>query len=88
MLRPVGQGSRRFPHVRRRDPVRPGGQGMRGDPKVFRFGTVFTIPGMGDYVAHDTGRLIKGNHIDILLPDHSAAIQFGRRVYPLEFVTD
>lgn len=54
------------------------------DTKVFPFGTVFDIPGLGRYVARDRGGKVKGNHIDILMPTHKQALAFGRRTFKLE----
>lgn len=55
------------------------------DPDVIPLGSVVYIPALshlesaGFYVAEDTGSAIKGNRIDIYMPDRSQALQFGVR---------
>jgi len=57
------------------------------DPRFWNFGSVFTVPGLGDFTAHDTGRKIKGRkRIDLFMPSHAEAMEYGRRVYELEVV--
>jgi len=54
--------------------------GVAVDPKVIRKLSNLTVPGYQDWtVADDTGRLIKGNRIDIRLKDHQEAKKFGVR---------
>lgn len=49
------------------------------DPKVIPIGAKLYIEGIGWRVAEDTGGLIKGHHIDVLLPSDEDAIRFGVR---------
>jgi resuscitation-promoting factor RpfB len=49
------------------------------DPRVIPLRTRVYIAGYGYAQALDTGRLIKGNRIDLLLPTHRQALNFGRR---------
>jgi 3D (Asp-Asp-Asp) domain-containing protein len=48
------------------------------DTNVIPFGTKVMIDGIV-YVAEDTGSAIKGNRIDIYMPDHKSALEFGVR---------
>lgn len=57
------------------------------DPNVIPLGTRLYIPGYGMAIAADTGGAIRGNRIDLLMEDYSAAMNFGRQsveVYVLE----
>lgn len=56
------------------------------DPNVISFGTKVIING-NTYVAEDTGSAIKGNRIDIYMPTHSQALDFGVQ-YTEVFVVD
>lgn len=49
------------------------------DPKVIKLGTRVYVEGYGYAIAGDTGGAIKGNKIDIFVPSHKSAIQWGRR---------
>lgn len=60
--------------------VRPGV--IAADPRVLPLGSVVQIKAgvwSGVYIVEDTGRLIKGNIIDVWLPTTREAMQFGRR---------
>jgi 3D (Asp-Asp-Asp) domain-containing protein len=60
--------------------VRPGV--IAADPRVLPLGSVVQIKAggwSGVYTVEDTGRLIKGNIIDVWLPTTREAMQFGRR---------
>jgi 3D (Asp-Asp-Asp) domain-containing protein len=46
------------------------------DPNIISFGTKVVING-NTYVAEDSGSAIKGNRIDIYMPTHSQALDFG-----------
>lgn len=48
------------------------------DTNIIPFGTEILIDG-NVYVAEDTGSAIKGNRIDIYMPDHKSALEFGVR---------
>ena len=47
------------------------------DPRVIKLGTRVYVPGYGEALAADTGGAIKGNFIDIWLPDRKTALDFG-----------
>lgn len=47
------------------------------DKRVIPFFTVMNIEGVGVRVAHDTGRNIRGNCIDVYINDHNTASDFG-----------
>lgn len=47
------------------------------DPKIIPLGTRVYIDGIGYRVAQDTGSAIKGNRIDIYMPDLHEALKFG-----------
>ena len=49
------------------------------DPKVIPLGTRLGIAGIGPRFAADTGRLIRGNHLDVWMPSHDDCVRFGRR---------
>ncbi len=55
---------------------------VAADPRVLPLGSVIHVDVpryRGVYQVMDTGRLVKGRHIDIYIPDQDLAIQFGRR---------
>ncbi|RYL97863.1 hypothetical protein EWH99_13270 [Sporolactobacillus sp. THM7-7] len=56
------------------------------DPNRIPLGTKVAIPGYGVYTAADTGGNIKGNRIDIHLPSHEEAIQFGRQTMTIKIL--
>ncbi|MGE5593877.1 MAG: 3D domain-containing protein [Betaproteobacteria bacterium] len=47
------------------------------DPDVIPIGTWVYIDGLGIFRAEDTGSAIKGNRIDIFMPTHEEALNFG-----------
>ena len=49
------------------------------DPRIFRLGTRFRIPGYGYGRAEDTGSLVIGHHIDLAFNSCAAAFAWGRR---------
>lgn len=66
--------------------TRMGTQTRRGviaaDPRVLPLGSVVQLRAgkySGVYTVHDTGKRIKGNAIDVWVPDNHEARQFGRR---------
>lgn len=48
------------------------------DPKVIPLGTRIIIDGQ-EYIAEDTGGMIKGNKIDIFFATHEETVKFGRQ---------
>lgn len=53
---------------------------------VFGQGTVFNIPDYGICVVRDTGRLVKGKHLDLYFNSLQEAKQFGTRHSKVEIV--
>ena len=49
------------------------------DPKVIPLGTKLYITGYGKAIAGDTGGAIKGNKIDLFLPNRGDCMRFGRQ---------
>lgn len=49
------------------------------DPKVIPLNTRIYIEGYGFGIAHDTGGLIKGNIIDVFMPNRSSTYKWGRK---------
>lgn len=47
------------------------------DPKVIPLGTQVWVEGYGYAIAGDTGGAIKGNKIDVFIPTHDEAMQWG-----------
>ncbi len=47
------------------------------DPKVIKLGSQVYIDGYGYMEAQDTGSAIKGNIIDVYIPDHQEALKLG-----------
>lgn len=60
---------------------------VAADPRVLPLGSVVQIKAgkyTGVYTVHDTGGKIKGNIIDVWVPDNREARQFGRRKIQLQ----
>ena len=49
------------------------------DPSVIPLGSKVWVEGYGEAIAGDTGGAIKGNKIDVHVPDQSAALNWGRK---------
>lgn len=49
------------------------------DPNVIPLGSKVYVEGYGEAVAGDTGGAIKGNRIDIFIPNYAEAMDFGMR---------
>lgn len=62
--------------------VRPGMIAV--DKKLIKLGTWVKIKGKS-YLAADTGSTIRGRRIDIYMPSHQAALEFGRKKMRIEF---
>lgn len=60
---------------------------IAADPRILPIGTVVHIEGMGTFVVKDTGGAIKGNKIDIWIPNRADAIKFGRRGIKLKVIS-
>ena len=52
---------------------------IAADTTVFPIGTILFIPSYGYGVVADTGSAIKGNKIDVFIPSHEAALDWGRK---------
>jgi 3D (Asp-Asp-Asp) domain-containing protein len=53
------------------------GRTVAVDPKVIPLGSRVFIEGIGERIAEDVGRAVKGHHIDVFLSSHPAATKFG-----------
>lgn len=49
------------------------------DPNVIPLGSKVYVEGYGEAIAGDTGGAIKGNKIDLFMPDRQDALNFGRK---------
>lgn len=49
------------------------------DPNVIKLGTKVYVEGYGYAIAGDTGGAIKGNRIDVFIPNQSDAYKWGRK---------
>lgn len=49
------------------------------DPSVIPLGSKVYVEGYGEAIAADTGGAIKGNRIDVFIPSHQDAINFGTK---------
>ncbi|MEZ0479602.1 ubiquitin-like domain-containing protein [Planococcus sp. SSTMD024] len=57
----------------------PGLKVIAVDPSVIPLGSKVWVEGYGNAIAGDTGGAIKGNKIDLFMPNRSDAIAFGRK---------
>lgn len=57
----------------------PGAKVIAVDPSVIPLGSKVYVEGYGYAVASDTGSAIKGNKIDVFVPNKSAAYQWGNK---------
>lgn len=56
------------------------------DPRVIPLGTKVWVEGYGEAVAADTGGVIKGNKIDVFIPNKSGAYEWGRRTVTIKIL--
>lgn len=63
----AGDGTETSPHI------------VAVDPRIIPLGSRLYIDGYGFAVAADTGGMIKGNRIDLLMDTHQSALKFGRK---------
>ena len=56
------------------------------DPKVIPFYSWVHVPGVGWFIAHDTGNLINGNVIDICVEDKTWALNWGVRTLEVTII--
>ena len=56
------------------------------DPKVIPLGTKVWVEGYGEAIAGDTGGAIKGNRIDVFIPNKSRALQWGSKTVKVKIL--
>lgn len=56
------------------------------DPRVIKLGTKVYVEGYGYAIAGDTGSAIKGNKIDVFMPNHSSALRWGRKTVKIKIL--
>jgi 3D (Asp-Asp-Asp) domain-containing protein len=49
------------------------------DPKVIPLGSKVYVPGYGEAIAADKGSAVKGNKIDVFIPNKQRALQWGSK---------
>lgn len=57
----------------------PGAKVIAVDPSVIPLGSRVWVEGYGEAIASDTGGAIKGNRIDVFIPDNNKVYQWGVR---------
>ncbi len=58
------------------------------DPEVIPLGSIVEIEGLGGFVAADTGGLITGKHIDVLMDSKEEAQKFGIRTLKVRVIKE
>ncbi|WP_040229012.1 3D domain-containing protein [Bhargavaea cecembensis] len=56
------------------------------DPRVIPLGTKVWVEGYGEAIAGDTGGAIKGNRIDVFIPNKGRALQWGSRTVKVKIL--
>jgi len=56
------------------------------DPSVIPLGSIVKVEGHGVAIAADTGGGINGNEIDVFIPNHNNALQWGRKNVRVEVI--
>lgn len=56
------------------------------DPNVIPLGTKVWVEGYGEAIAADTGGAIKGNKIDVFIPNKEGAYDWGRRTVTIKIL--
>ena len=56
------------------------------DPRVIKLGTKVYVEGYGYAIAGDTGGSIRGNKIDVFMPNHSSALKWGRKTVKVKIL--
>ena len=54
------------------------------DPRIIPLGTKVWVEGYGEAIAADTGGAIKGNKIDVFIPNLNSAYEWGRRTVTIK----
>ncbi|MCU7521644.1 MAG: hypothetical protein HF312_15615 [Ignavibacteria bacterium] len=52
---------------------------IASDPAIVPIGSTVYIPGYGYGKCVDTGRKVKGHHLDVWLPSRSSCVQWGNK---------
>ena len=56
------------------------------DPRVIKLGTKVYVEGYGYAIAGDTGSAIKGNKIDLFMPNQTSALKWGRKTVKIKIL--
>jgi 3D (Asp-Asp-Asp) domain-containing protein len=56
------------------------------DPSVIKIGTKVYVEGYGYAIAGDTGGAIRGNNIDVFIPNKSDALKWGRKTVKIKIL--
>jgi len=56
------------------------------DPNVIPLGSIVKVDGHGIAIAADTGGGVNGNSIDVFIPNHDDALQWGRKTVRVEII--
>ncbi len=56
------------------------------DPNVIPLGSKVWVEGYGTAIAGDTGSAIKGNRIDLFIPNHDEAVRYGVKEVKIEII--
>ncbi|OZS77857.1 peptidoglycan-binding protein [Tetzosporium hominis] len=64
----------------------PGMKVIAVDPNVIPLGSKVWVEGYGEAIAGDTGGAIKGNKIDIFMPDQQDALNWGRQTITVKIL--
>ncbi|RDU38178.1 hypothetical protein DRW41_01000 [Neobacillus piezotolerans] len=54
------------------------------DPNLIPLGTKVYVPGYGEAIAGDKGSSVRGNKIDVFIPDHKKALQWGTKTIKIK----
>ena len=66
----------------------PGAKVIAVDPKVIPLGSRVWVEGYGYAIAGDTGGAIKGNKVDLFMPNKQDALNWGRRTVTVRLVSE
>jgi 3D (Asp-Asp-Asp) domain-containing protein len=64
----------------------PGLKVIAVDPNVIKIGTKVYVEGYGYAIAGDTGGAIRGNKIDVFIPNKSDALKWGRKTVKIKIL--
>lgn len=64
----------------------PGLKVIAVDPNVIKIGTKVYVEGYGYAIAGDTGGAIRGNKIDVFIPNKSSALKWGRKTVKIKIL--